>query len=355
MSYIERPTSELGSDVGQTIRMPSNSLMTIDSRDRYQNATDRTTNPSTPYNFVITKAESLFNGFFTRIGLTEINFPWLVPNINYYSNSIQISTFANATPGTINTSVLTLSDGFLSEEQIAAGLQTLINANLTATYPAAGYSVVVQYSGTLGVPVSGGAVISNPMSFVITLTGAFTLSLSPDPNPAKASYNNLFRMMAWRLSPIVGGFAGTAYQVGSPTSATFTSYIDIVSRRLVAYQSLYDTTSASVNRNILCRLYLNTDNNQVPTQLYIPSATLGTGQVLTFRPPSVGTQPVTIYRQFRNPKLLKYLSDVPVGQLDFVVYDDRGNELTQVATQTFGPITAFDLPDYQMTFIASEN
>jgi hypothetical protein len=354
MSYTERPTSELGSDIGQTIRMPSNSIMTIDSRDRYQSTAQKLSNPTSPYNFTVTKSESLFNGFFTRIGLTEVNFPWNVPNINYYSESIQITTYTNAGgPGTAVSTIINIPIGFLTENNVASELSTAIEAYLATQYPGANYEVQIVYAEAgkfTQIDVYGTTVSVNPQSFAVDLSGAFTLSFSPDPSPDKATYNNLFAMMGLRSDPIVGGVP-TGYLVGSPTNVTFTSYVDIVSRRLVAYQNLYDTTSAPVNRNILCRLYLNTDNNQLPTQ-YFDTVTESVG----FAPPlSVGSSPVTIYRQFRNPKMLKYLSDVPVGQLDFVVYDDRGNELTQIVAKTFGAASALNMPDYQMSFLASEN
>jgi hypothetical protein len=354
MSYTQRPVSELATDIGQTIRMPSNSLMTIDSRDRYQNTAQKLSNPTTPFNFTISKSESLFNGFFTRIGLTEINFPWTIPNINYFSNSLQLISYTNAGGvATAASTIIQIPYAFLTENNIASEVTTAINAYLATQYPGAGYEVQILYSEAgkqTSIDVYGNIVVVNPQSFAIDVSGALTVIFNADPDDDKKTYNNLFSMMGLRREPIVGGFP-TSYLVGSPTNATFTSYIDIVSRRLVAYQSLYDTTSAPVNRNILCRLYLNTDNNQLPTQ-YFDTVT----ETVGFSPPlSVGACPVTIYRQYRNPKMLKYLSDVPVGQLDFVVYDDRGNELTNIASRTYGAPSSLNMPDYQMTFLVSEN
>jgi hypothetical protein len=328
--------------------------MTIDSRDRYQTVAQKLATPTTPYNFTVSKTESLFNGFFTRIGLTEINFPWAIPNINYYSNTIQMISYTNAGGvGTATSTIIEIPIGFLTEDNVASELTTAIDVYLATQYPGAGYEVQVVYSGAgkqTIINVFGTLVAVNPQSFSIDLSGAFTILLQPDPAADKATYNNLFSMLGFVREPIIGG-SPTGYQTGAPTTVTFTSYVDIVSRRLVAYQSLYDTTSAPVNRNILCRLYLNTDNNQVPTQ-YFDTVTEEVG----FAPPlSVGASPVTIYRQYRNPKMLKYLSDVPVGQLDFVVYDDRGNELTDIAAKTFGATSALNMPDYQMTFLVSEN
>jgi hypothetical protein len=69
----------------------------------------------------------------------------------------------------------------------------------------------------------------------------------------------------------------------------------------------------------------------------------------------IGQRPATIYKQFRNPKLLRYIADVPVGQVDFQVYDSLGNPLDNVFNATYPLDTTAQIPDYQLSLLASEN
>jgi hypothetical protein len=357
MSYREVPVSELATDVGQTIRYPSNSILTINSRDRYLTVAQKATNPTTPYNFTVTKSESLFNGFFTRIGLTEVNFPFLLPNINARSNSIFVQIASSVGPAVQSTTIL-LSYGFKNPADIAGQLETALDtwiASLGA--PFTNVQTTVKYSGQYGITFNGTYVA--PFSFLIVLdntAGAGTVSLTLSQDPTKLNFNNLYSLMGFPgittgLAIVAAPASYSATFSGAPTSCAFTSYVDIVSRRLVAYQNLYDTTSSAINRNLICRLYINTDNNTLPTSVY-DSADDSNVVVPAIAP---GTFASYIYRQFRNPKMLKYDSEVPIGQLDFVIYDDLGNPYDESIAATYGTTQSFNMPDYQMTFLVSEN
>jgi len=308
---------------------------------------------------MISKTESLFNGFFTRIGVTEIQFPWYLPNINGESSSLQLGIFGAGFPDIITT--IHLPIGFYTPTELAAAFAVQVNDALGNGLNG---NVTVVYSGAETSSISYPATVSQniPYSFQIE----YTIGSSPNyysiafgPDPTKLAFNNLFSLMSFipatgPFTPAFPGWTGvgTAF-FGAPTDCLYTPYIDIVSRRLVAYQNLYDTTTAPVTRNIICRLYLNTDNNALPT-----TATYwnGTAAVTAINDPVlVGQRPATIYRQFRTPKLLKYVSDVPVGQLDFQVYDSLGNPLDDVFNKTYDFTANYQIPDYQMTLLASEN
>ena len=112
-SYFHEPAFSPQAGV-VTMRPSSTALLTIDSEDRFQNglipdASGRVIVPATgyplsryllslpkaannvsPYNFTIVKNESVMNGFFTRIGLTEVVFHWGVPNINKKTSQINV-------------------------------------------------------------------------------------------------------------------------------------------------------------------------------------------------------------------------------------------------------------------------
>jgi hypothetical protein len=312
---------------------------------------------------MISKTESLFNGFFTRIGVTEIQFPWYLPNINGESHSIQVLVAGAGQPTLSGTALLSI--GFYTPTELAAAFATAVDGvlyTLGGNTTALG-TITCTYSGpqsSTSVPLP---VTQNiPYSFEIIYTPgtnpAYT-TIAFGPDPTKLSFNNLFSLMSFipataSQSPATPG--GTSFNstfFTAPSDCLYTPYIDIVSRRLVAYQNLYDTTTAPVTRNIICRLYLNTDNNALPTTSTYWN---GTAAVTAINDPVlVGQRPATIYRQFRTPKLLKYVSDVPVGQLDFQVYDSLGNPLDNVFNTTYAVSGNYQIPDYQMTLLASEN
>jgi hypothetical protein len=357
MSYTQRPVSELATDIGQTIRMPSNSYLTVDSRDRHQSYAAALASPSSPYNFMITKGESIFNGFFTRIGVTEIQFPWALPNINGESNTIKV--YVDGGPSDLS-GVVTFPVGFYTPAELAAAFAVEVNGVLATLGPGSTSvgSITCQYIGPQSVQAAP-VTQDIPFSFLIdfTGTGAYTgLAFAPDPQ--KLAFNNLFSLMSFIPGSFgVPGVPGsTDYSnvtFTAPTDCLYTPYIDIVSRRLVAYQSLYDTTTAPVSRNIICRLYLNNDNVPLPT-----SSTYwnGTDPVTVINEPVlIGQRPGTIYKQFRNPKMLRYVAEVPVGQVDFQVYDSLGNPLDNVFNATYPRSATAQIPDYQISLLASEN
>ena len=59
-------------DEAVTVRPSSSANFPIDSADRYASYNARAAAPTGPYTFTIAKNESLLNGFFKRIALTEI-------------------------------------------------------------------------------------------------------------------------------------------------------------------------------------------------------------------------------------------------------------------------------------------
>ncbi len=80
-------------EAATTERPPSSAILGIDSEDRFADYASKRANAatSTPYNFTIQKSESLMNGFFTRLAVTEVVFPWVIPNIHELCDSIIFS------------------------------------------------------------------------------------------------------------------------------------------------------------------------------------------------------------------------------------------------------------------------
>jgi len=314
---------------GVTIRPSSTSVFAIDSRDRYTDFVAATAGTSSPYDFQITKRESLFNGFFSRIALTEIVFPWYVPNIT--GETYQIG-FHNAVVGTVTLSLFDDPAGggipsFQSPESIAAELQAQILA-LGAT--TANLRVIWTGSQFL---------VADPLGAPVT---AFSFQrIAP-----VVSYQ-LFDMLNMNVDNTVDATS----QFSGSTRCRWTEYVDIVSSQLTYNQDLKDSTSSPIVRDVLARIYLETEDEPKSTPVY-------TGAAVEYSPPEpLGTYPFVIYRQFKTPKQIKWNDSQPIGNLRFEVYDDKGRILTirpPPAPGTGNTLTDYKLPNWRMTMLVSE-
>jgi hypothetical protein len=122
-------------DRAVTVRPSSTALFGIDSADRYKTLEDRSNGTISPYSFSIYKNESLLNGFFTRIGLTEFVFPYYVPNINEKTDYISVDDNGGGLAAVLMFAVT----GFYSPQLMASTMEAALiastaNALLTVVY-----------------------------------------------------------------------------------------------------------------------------------------------------------------------------------------------------------------------------
>ena len=321
------------------VRPPSSSLLCIDSEDRNQTYTVSRAAGSTPYAYDITKTESIMNGFFTRIGVTEVVFPWVIPNINPKTVGINVTVTVGA--GALVTRQLVLNPSFLKPSDLATVIQAGIRALYSDTPSMAGFTMVY---GNLPVQVGGNAGNnSNLPAFEYNTNAAGTLiAFTPLPYnttayPYPPNTKQLFDLLGFFLPE-----NSTLAQIGSGglTYCAPIRYIDIVCNQLTYNQSLKDAMSQQVVRDTLCRLYISTVGNQT---------TVSCGDA-TFCPP--GCAPTTIYRDFASPKLIQWLPNQPVpGYLNFQVLDDTGAPLEES-----DPFSATaNKTDWSMTLQVTEN
>ena len=175
-NYFEKPSFSPEAGV-ITVRPSSTALLTIDSEDRFASYTQErlalgnvngNAYNQSPYNFEIVKKESIMNGFFTRLGMTEVCFPWTIPNINPKTQEIIVNWSVSGGASGSNIVTFTQPD-FLKPSEIATELQTLVraaNTNLSAA--------VVGY---------GNGILTNIPQFYYGsgVTGACLLYTSPSP------------------------------------------------------------------------------------------------------------------------------------------------------------------------------
>lgn len=320
-------------DSAITQRPTSTAILAIDSEDRFRSyLEERAINPVVGgarafnnYSFRISKNESIMNGFFTRLGVTEVVFPWVIPNINPKTNKITV--FWDLSGGLATFNNITLTPGFYTPAQLASTLQAqirLLDAGLSA--------FTMTYGATNGLPVFEYAT-NNPLMTIKFLPMTYGSALYPFPPTTK----QLFDVLGFNDT---NSIYALAYQ-GGLTYAQAIRYIDIVCSQLVANQALKDTMTQEIARDVLCRIYIG----GAPSEQSTVSAASS-----TFTPP--GCVPTTIYRDFSTPKQIMWIPNQPIpGYLQFDVYDDTGAPLWESDPFYTG---ANNCP-WSMTMLVTEN
>lgn len=325
-----------GIDPGTTQRLPSTSLFTVDSEDRWRDYPESRLlegRNSDPYDFSIYKGEALLNGYFTRIGLTEVVFPWVIGNVNRRTDRV---LFGWSDPSGTFSQLLVLPQGFYTPARLASTLQTLVRAlspylaAFTITYGIEGYgsdvvdSPIFQYRANAGLSVS---VWWEPLPY--------NSSAYPYPSTSKQLFDVLglttLNQQAFATTGAVSGF----------TYCQAIRYIDITAPIITYNQALKDGTSQTIVRDSLCRVYV-ADSASMQSTVPCSSA--------SFCPP--GCAPTTIYRNFATPKYVQWAPNQPIpGVVQFQVFDDTGAPLSQsVPAAANGNRT-----DWSMTLLVSEN
>ena len=302
-----------GQDPGTTLRVPATAYLMVDSFDRNQGAqyTDTTLVNIQPLNnFTIQKRQTFISGFFNRIALTEVRFPFASPNINPLNNSIRFYD------STATEHVITIPIGFYTPDELAAELDT----QLTAAIP--GQTWAVTYN-------------EETCNFTVTSNANFSVAPFQYPSSAR-TLKGLFYMM---------GFTGAVPALTTSTipgpNMQYTQYVDICSRALTQFQQVKDnSTRENQAPGIVCRLYLNNFTNEC----------LGdgnTGAKLTWP----GCRMAMVHRLFPVPKQSAWHPGQFVDAIDISLYDDAGEPLYYPDTAG-GKICPCD---FQLTFELSEN
>jgi hypothetical protein len=332
-----------------TSRPASSALLAIDSEDRFgdyeaKRAAVYTDYNGSPYDFQITKNESMMSGFMTRIGVTEVTFPWVIPNINEYTSKIQVGWAIGAGPVSYQT--ITLRSGFFTPQELATTMQGAVRsitgiATFVMTYAADGLANF-QYAGNPGTPG--------------TLIGFQPLPYNSAAYPYGKTTKQLFDLLGFTTGGLgndvvqdaqnasgavnIPPSSSNKFLYGAETFCQSIRYIDIVCSQLTYNQGLKDTMSQTIARDTLCRIYIALDSPDSGSAQQPSDA--------AFQP--YGTYPMTIHRQFAVPKYVQWTPNQPVpGGLRFEVYDDAGNNLV------FASPLIQQYSDWSMSLLVSEN
>ena len=309
------------------MRKPNSAFFLLDSSDR--NLTGAGAGSSVgldadiqPWNnFTLTKPQPLVDGFAKNIGVTEVLFPWAIPNITPRNNTLYIEFVV----GGVKT--ITIPPGFYTGALLALEVQDAINALVgvggVSPYVVVSWNPADRVFNIAPTPSNPFTLWANPTAVVDYLTWTRTPSL--------------LKTMGFNPAQLGQEITLPAGVTGSPTFVRYTNYVDIVSSRLHYDNEIKDgDSSLKTIRDVLCRIYC-------------------ASEVSTYSVDEVGTAPFLIHRQFMTPKFIKLNPKQFFNAIDIQVLDQYGdlvytppsmNVMPAIATQTY--------PDFVLTMVTSE-
>ena len=285
-----------------TFRYPATANLMLDSADRNVGASANS--------FSITRPQALLNGFFTRVGTTELVLGWGQPNIDpaFKNNDYRIDVSGAGAATGSNFIAGDISGAFINVETWAslvggllgvAGAATTPATTWTTANPRPGYvsftpnqPVWVQLSGGL---FQFGRLYTPPATYVLI-----------DPTGATGAAEEL------SIGNGTAAFTKNGYlNLQSPSmDLRAIRYLDFVSAQLTYNQDLKDSSSAPIVRDVLARWYMSFDN-QTRVDAY-------------GFPVLMGYESFDLRRLFNPPKQIRWDNIQPVGNLSFQVYTDAG-------------------------------
>jgi len=235
-------------------------------------------------NFQINKRSSILNGFFTRVGATEVVFEWNTPNV-----SEALGSFIYNTLGTRPTQNTFTLSGFLTMAEALDGMVAELNTFTSTT----GLTWVVDANPAGGVVVSVSGGVNGDSALV-------TSRLLEKMNDGADSLPAFFDTTGEDFFPFALDGADLR-----PTR-----YIDIVCNQLTNNQSVKDASTAPAVRDVLVRWYFDFDN-QNPADAY-------------GFPILMGYAPFYLRRLYNPPKQIQWQTNIPIGNMSFQLYGGDG-------------------------------
>jgi hypothetical protein len=245
-----------------TIRNPSTANLFINSSDRAE---------GTASDFTISKNQNILTGFFTRLAMTEITLAWALPNI---SDALDNNIFEILYDGTESYTVV-LPDGNYTVKQALDTIVALLNVEV----PTAPFSLVFN-------ALVNGYELTSTDNFYIT----------------NQETNSLAFALGFFLGP---GTNDTVQLVGAvtPPNIVFYRFVDFISNSLTYCQNLKDSSTTTVDKDILYRWNFADDQPQ--------------GVDAYGYPIYQGYLPFRLRRYLAFPKQIKWDNIQPIGQIDF--------------------------------------
>jgi hypothetical protein len=333
--------SELMEGNGTPIRPPAVAVLTIDTRDRVQidKATGYRIDTTSPNEIYINKQQSLANGYFTRIGLTEINMQWNIPNVIQNgpckNNTLLLERAAAPGTGVVTGSYLVeIPQGFYTPKELALDIQTLLNTDVVF----GGGSWRCEYFER---GLNGGNYFA-----ISEISGTIFFRIRPQNS---GPYDDLCNIMGLSYPPQQFGESVE----GSYASMIYTPYFDIQSDNLTKKQNVRDNSSSTVTgQNLLCRVYLAQPDVNVVRDRTDPTLPQAAECSL------VGTRPFALYRQYNIPKQIFWDTQEFINVIDLRLIDYKGRILYNPNETAFSTGTNIgfcgNATNYQLTLQVTE-
>jgi hypothetical protein len=325
---------------GKPWREPSYVELHVDSLDRYHDIpggvnttqyTAKLVNPQvgradfTPQgnNFLVNTKNYLLNGYFTRIGIAQIQLYYRVPTVVKGVNDT-LAFLYGPPPGTVTAYTVTIPQGYYNLTTLAAALQGLIR---TATANA-GFTVATN-------ALTGGLTFATNNANVFAFQPAALAPLVWTEAQNQLYYRTARMLGAARITY---GFPTevapvTVFQTSVDTFSPdllYTDYIDIVSSTLNQFKRVKDTNSTDIaTSDVIARIYLNPQDT---------SQNVGVGSTL-------GTFSFVITTAFKNVNWCKWSPEQALESIDIELLDMFGQRLPWS--------TAYNT-EFSMTLLASE-
>ena len=263
------------------------------------------------------EGQNIIQGQVDSIAVSEVNFPYDIPNIQSGFNFFTLTNLAPAGPNyDLN---IVIAPGFYTGTELEVALNAEILVQGTAAGIAAGDLPLVTYTATdnlfaMTSPAAPSAPRFSTWNVQSPATFPSQLALV---NPL---YKDILSIMGYYTQQDPFIIAGQPLISGS-APLVFTQYVDICSPQLCRFQYFRDGTTTNLARrsDVICRLYIS---NNVATQ------------------ENEGERPFVIHRQFKNARVMRWTADNSVGTIDIQLYDDTGQPLQ----------TTWKPRPYQVTF-----
>jgi len=350
---------------GVAIRYPSTALLCVDSADG--EVFDRngfrldTTSPSTLY---INRQRPLVFGYFTRLGLTELNVQWAIPNVNKTNNTLTFKVFRTDTNAYVGTYRAELLTGFYTMPELAENLAYAMNAAVAGLTNPPTFKVKISSQETENTTAETFTTMNPYFSIGLESPGPITYSFLLIPfnsppnaeNPFPPLIDDLTNMMGLTPTFSVAIQYGYVDIRGGYASMLYTPYFDIVSNILTKNQNVQDAgTGKFTTSSKLARIYLA--NEQIEPRVVSMTWSDPPGPFTSSSDTAIGCNgPFSFRREFKNPKMIQWNTTENVDVVDLQLLDYRGNPLP------IDPSFAYDdnalivenTADFQFTLQVSE-
>lgn len=293
---------------GVTIRYPATANLFLDSADRNSILDSSGQNISTPWDFVLSRQQPLINGFFNRIGTTEVVLEWCLDNIS----PVLGNDFFGIMDTSGNTVFATLPAGAYRVQEVLDTITNRLNFACANNNP-----VVTGYDFNILVFPNGQVALQNDD------VGGREFRIMPGKLARQLSLNN----------ESVPTPQGDVYDIECPDIRPY-RFIDFVCDQIVQVQDVRDASTQEGIRDSLCRYYFADDAPNTLDSYGFPIL--------------MGYTRFCQRRLFNPPKQIKWDNNLPLGGfLRFSVYGDDGKVITEVSN--------FSESNWLMTLQFTEN